>query len=283
MTVITDFDHCMILVRDLEAADRQFGKLGFTTTPRGLHSERMGTANSTIVFRDHTYLEPLGIVAPTPDNEAQRERLAQGEGIYGLAFKTPDGVRAAEQFEALGIAQGKPIEFARPVDLPNGVFEAMFTVARTRPGAVPGAWLFACHHHTPDLVWREDALDHPNGALGIEELVGRADDLGEVAEGWRPIFGDRLEDLGTELVLRTGTAAIRFLRAADYGERFGRAAAADGGAPRLVAVRIGVADLGRALELWREAGVPIEHPEANRVVVPAGEACGVALEFVPAH
>jgi hypothetical protein len=48
-------------------------------------------------------------------------------------------------------------------------------------------------------------------------------------------------------------------------------------------VRIGVADLGRALELWREAGVPIEHPEANRVVVPAGEACGVALEFVPAH
>ena len=46
---IQGLDHIVVTVRDLAAAAAQWKRLGFTVSPRGLHSPQMGTANHTIM------------------------------------------------------------------------------------------------------------------------------------------------------------------------------------------------------------------------------------------
>ena len=182
MQHVLGLDHVVILVRDLAEAEARLGRLGFRPTPRGVHSAPMGTANTTAVFADGTYLEALGVLRPTENNVAIRAVLAEREGPYGLAFKTEDADAAAAEFAAAGIGPGTALEFARPVDLPSGPREAAFRVARTDPTHTPGAWLFVCQHRTPEATWRADYLEQPNGACGVAEVIGLAPDPDDVAQ-----------------------------------------------------------------------------------------------------
>ena len=47
-TNISGLDHAVILVRDLDAAQATYARLGLTLTPRGFHS--IGTHNHCIMF-----------------------------------------------------------------------------------------------------------------------------------------------------------------------------------------------------------------------------------------
>lgn len=203
----------------LDAADRKVRRLGFRPTPRGIHSAHMGRP-STVPLRNGTYFETVGVLQPTPHNADRRERLAWGEGLFGLALKTDDARAAAEEFEAAGIGSGEAVDFARPVELPVGTREARFTVARTRQGSTPGAWIFVCQHHTPDVVWREDYLDHPNGALGIVEVVGVASDLPGLMRSWERIFGTRLRNDARSVTINGSGAIIRFLEPEAFRRRY---------------------------------------------------------------
>ena len=49
-------DHAVIALRDLDAAAASFSRLGFTLTPRGVHS--IGSQNHCIMFGS-TYIELL--------------------------------------------------------------------------------------------------------------------------------------------------------------------------------------------------------------------------------
>ena len=138
---VSGIDHCVLLVRDLDAAERAMARLGFRPTPRGYHSAHMGTANATVVFRDGTYFETLGVVAETAYNEATRAELAQREGLYGIALKTDDARGAAAEFAAAGLGPPEAVDFVRPVELPGGPQDAAFTVARTHPNTFPAAWI----------------------------------------------------------------------------------------------------------------------------------------------
>ena len=56
--MITGIDHLVIAVKDLEAATRAYGELGFTVVPGGRHP--VGTYNTLIAFADGSYLELIG-------------------------------------------------------------------------------------------------------------------------------------------------------------------------------------------------------------------------------
>ncbi|NDG47893.1 MAG: VOC family protein, partial [Rhodospirillales bacterium] len=47
---ILGLDHVVIAVRDLDAAAAQWAALGFHLSPRGTHSEHMGSGNYTMMF-----------------------------------------------------------------------------------------------------------------------------------------------------------------------------------------------------------------------------------------
>ena len=99
---IIGIDHVFILVRDLDTAARQYEKLGFTVSPRGLHSEHKGTANHTIML-EKDYFELLGVVREVPGNEAHRASLAEGEGLAAIACRVAD-TRAAVRILLMRLA-----------------------------------------------------------------------------------------------------------------------------------------------------------------------------------
>jgi len=216
----------------------------------------MGTANTTVVFGDGTYLEALGVLQPTANNLAVRTVLAERQGPYGLAFKTADASAAAAEFATAGIGPGAALEFARPVALPSGPREAAFRVARTDPEHTPGAWLFACQHRTPEVTWRTDYLEQANGVRGIAEVIGIADDLAGVQDAYGRIFGARLQRREPGFAIDAGSARIIFLPPAAFAARFAPFGAALGRiSPRLGALRLRTASLGQAEKVLSASGV----------------------------
>jgi catechol 2,3-dioxygenase-like lactoylglutathione lyase family enzyme len=280
MEHVLGLDHVVILVRDLAAAEARLERLGFRPTSRGVHSAHMGTANTTVVFADGTYLEVLAVLQPTENNAGLRAVLAEREGPYGLAFKTEDADAAAAEFAAAGIGPGMALEFARPVELPTGAREAAFRVARTDPTHTPGAWLFACQHRTPDATWRTDYLEQPNGACGVAEVIGLAADPDEVATAYRRILGDRVRHDRDGVRIDAGRAVIAFLPPAAFAHRFAPFGAAIGAAsPRLAALRLRTGPLQRTQALLSAQGVRHVATAHGTLLVPPDEACGTILEF----
>ena len=281
MQNVLGLDHVVLLVRDLADAGARLAGLGFRPTPRGLHSAHMGTANTTVLFGDGTYLEALGVLQPTDNNIGVRTVLVEREGPYGLAFKTEDADAAAVEFAAAGIGPGVALEFARPVELPSGARETAFRVARTDPEHTPGAWLFVCQHRTPEVTWRADYLEQPNGAYGVAEVVGLADDLDDIAEAYGRIFDERLVHDGQSVRIDAGAARITFLPPPAFAEQFAPFGdLARAAAPRLAALRLRTGSLEQTEAVLRTRRVRHIATADGRLLIDPHEACGTIFAFV---
>jgi hypothetical protein len=168
---IVGLDHIVVVVRDLAAAAAQWERCGFTVSPRGTHSAHMGTGNHTIMLEDD-YLELLGVLTPTERNAPTRALLEQREGIERAAFTTRSAADGVRELQAAGIAATGPIDFSRPVDLPNGrrteaVFQTYLWPVDQRPG---GMRIFACQHFTREAVWLPHLVHQPNTSRRIVRI-----------------------------------------------------------------------------------------------------------------
>ena len=78
-------DHVFLMVNDLDESCEAFERLGFTISPRGMHSAHKGAANHTIMF-PNDYFELLGMIAEVPGNADRREMLKrEGQGLHAVA------------------------------------------------------------------------------------------------------------------------------------------------------------------------------------------------------
>ena len=172
LATLIGLDHLVVAVRDLEGAADAWRRLGFTLSPRGLHSAHVGSANHTMMF-GQDYLELLAVVTAQPHNQALRDFLAQREGLERAAFTTTDAAAGADALRARGFESQGPLHFGRPVPLPDGsTAEARFSVFRFPPSSYPGGLgIFACQHHTPEAVWVPALQSHPNGATRIKRAL----------------------------------------------------------------------------------------------------------------
>ncbi|CAO3423486.1 VOC family protein [Azospirillum endophyticum] len=200
---ITGLDHLVIATRDLDAARDAYARLGFTVTPRGHHTQ-LKSANHTILFPTGTYLELLGIEEQRPANAHYAAFLRQREGIAAIALKTPNARAAAGPLTAAGFPVSESVVFGRPVELPEGTRDASFTITQIDPAATPAGRVFLCQHHTPDLVWRPDRMEHANGAIGLEALVIAAADPDAVAATYAKLLGGTVIDRGAARVVEPG-------------------------------------------------------------------------------
>ncbi len=169
---VVGLDHVVVIVRDLDAAAATWQRLGFTVSPRGIHSAHMGTANHTLMLGDD-YLELMGIVAPTERNAPTRALLDKREGIERAAFTTTDAAAGVAALRARGLKDAiGPTDFSRPVQLADGArTEARFATFQwpldERPG---GLRIFACQHFTREAVWLPELQRHANGAHRIDHV-----------------------------------------------------------------------------------------------------------------
>lgn len=274
---IQGVDHVVVAVRDLDAAAQQWGRLGFTVSPRGTHSPQMGTANYTIMLGDD-YLELIGVIAETPHNAPTRALLAEREGIERTAFTTDDAAAGAAEIKARGFEPLGPVHFGRPVTLPGGRHsEARFNVFRwpleERPA---GMGIFACQHLTRETVWIPELQRHANGATCIIriELVAAAPKT--AAEHLGRLIGEpaTATDSGWRVASGAGRADFLFVDPTTFARLYPEAVRKGAMSEGAAALVIGTRELASA-----RAQLPQGVMHEGRLSIPAADANGVILVF----
>jgi catechol 2,3-dioxygenase-like lactoylglutathione lyase family enzyme len=170
---VIGIDHAVIMVGDLDKAAATWKRLGFTVSPRGTHSAKMGSGNYTIML-DPDYVELLGVLAETDHNAPARAFLARiGEGIERIAFTAVDAAAGAEEIRARGYEPQGPTDFERPVTMPDGgLSAAKFSIFQWPVAEAPGGVrIFACQHKTRDTVWIPQLMHHANGAKRLRQVL----------------------------------------------------------------------------------------------------------------
>ena len=170
---IVGIDHAVVVVRDLDQAAENWRRLGFTVSPRGTHSAKMGTGNATIMLGPD-YIELLGVLTETEHNAPTRAYLARhGEGIERIAFTAIDAAAGAEEIRARGYAALGPTDFERPVTMPDGTLSAakFRTFQWPIEEAPAGLRIFACQHKTRETVWIPQLQQHANAANCLKRAL----------------------------------------------------------------------------------------------------------------
>jgi hypothetical protein len=169
---VIGIDHAVVVVRDLDNAAENWKRLGFTVSPRGTHSAKMGSGNYTIML-DPDYIELLGVLVETEHNAPTRAFLAKREGVERIAFTAVDSADGAEEIRARGYEPLGPTDFERPVTMPDGSpSAAKFRVFQWPIAEAPGGLrIFACQHKTRDTVWIPELMKHANGARRLRQAI----------------------------------------------------------------------------------------------------------------
>lgn len=277
MRTIAAFDHALILVADLDDGIARMRRLGFRPTPKGLHSAHMGTANATVVLPEMTYFEVIGVLRPTPANADMRSVLERRQGLFGYAVRTDDAHACAQELADRSAADGAVVDFTREVALPGGTRDASFSVANISSERILGMRAFACAHHTPDVVWRRDYLEHPNGVSGVAGVVGEVTDVDEAEGVFRSLLGDRVSRRREAVAIDYGNLAVSLLSGVELRRTFGLEPLGEA-ALRVLQLRTRSLEMtARALE---ENGVEPLRPGDAALRVPPDESCGALIEFV---
>jgi hypothetical protein len=170
---VIGIDHAVVVVEDLDKAAENWKRLGFTVSPRGTHSAKMGSGNYTIML-DPDYIELLGVLVETENNAPTRAFLAKrGEGIERVAFTAVDSAAGADEILARGHQPIEPTDFERPVTMPDGSLSAAkFRIFHWPVTEAPGGLrIFACQHKTRETVWIPELMKHANGAKRLKQAL----------------------------------------------------------------------------------------------------------------
>ena len=275
-------DHAVVVVRDLDHAAENWKRLGFTLSPRGTHSAKMGTGNATIML-DPDYIELLGVLVETEHNIPTRAFLAKrGEGIERIAFTAVDSAAGAAEIRARGYDPVGPIDFERPVTMPDGsASAARFSVFQWPIAEAPGGLrIFACQHKTRETVWIPQLMQHANGAKRLRQVLIVSPEPAKDAEHLsRMIDGNVRTEPDEAVAVPSGPdrADFVFLTKDQLGRRYPKIALAGlaerGGAGLVIAT----SDLAAAEKAAGSAAVR----NGDSVCVAPQAANGTLLAFVP--
>ncbi|NSZ66137.1 VOC family protein (plasmid) [Agrobacterium tumefaciens] len=282
---VTGIDHIMYLVGDLEAAAKRFETLGFTLSPRGVHSPHMGSANYTMMFPED-YLELLGILAETPQNVDKRAKLSKrGDSMTAIACRIGDAHAARTALTERGIATTDVLEFSRPLPLPDGSSGmAAFAITVFDAKEVPRGEMFMCNHKTRDMVWRPELMKHPNNARAMAGIIVATATPTETATEYARLFaGASVSETpnGATVVTGKNSAAIICMTPDAVVARYAPLSSDAILHGDFAALQIQVADLAATRSLLNEKGVEFhETADDNGIFVSPSDAAGNVLEFV---
>jgi len=266
-------DHVVVLVRDLDKAQQAYARMGFTLTPRGLHT--LGSQNHCLMFGSD-YVELLAVPKPHPAMQFFTDFLAKGEGLGAIALATDDAGGLHASLAADGIAADAPLDFSRPVE---GLGDARFRIVQLPPEASPGCRTFACEHFTRDLVWRSEYRRHPNGATEIAAIAVVAEDAEAAAASYGRLLAAKPQKIEEGLLVQTGNAPIVLASRWKLGHRLHGVGLPLRPRPLVAALFIRVADRAATANVLRKNGLnPVALADGS-FAVSAQDAHGVAVVF----
>ena len=245
-------DHTGQMRADLDAGAAAWERLGFLLSPEtpqqgavpgesGMHP--WATANRCALFH-RGYLELIGIRTPERFNP-WTGFMARYEGIHIAAFRCEVADRAWPAMAELGFAP--PVQRARSTPVGDMRFRNIFS----EDARWPEGRIIVIEHQTPEVLWRPDLLEHPNGATALRQCL------------W---VSDRPDDLSSRLhAFGADPAGYEALSTEAFADLFpGEAAPA---VPCMAGHVIAFADLDRAIRLIEGNGVAVGRDARGRAFV----------------
>ena len=168
MNRATGLDHVGIVGHDLPSLALAAEAVGFHLTPLARHAGGR-TGNRCIMLRDGGYLELLSTIDNGVSGTLDRF-LARFAGAHILALRIDDEQAVLDR---LRLAFGTVPDVShthRAVDdtEPDGR-RARFSLI-TMPDQPEGR-VHLIRHETPEALWQQRFLQHPNGAVALDEVV----------------------------------------------------------------------------------------------------------------
>jgi hypothetical protein len=181
-------DHVGHFAPDPEAASAALKAAGFFATPRSVQVNPdgkggvvlTGTGNVTSMF-ESGYIEVLYKTADTALGRELDHAMARYAGVHLAAFSVADAAAVHQRLQSLGFRTRPLADMQRPVETEQGPDTAKFTVARVERGEMAEGRIQILTHHTEAAVWQPRWLTHPNGAVGLSDVMIATADVGEAA------------------------------------------------------------------------------------------------------
>src|SRR5690606_3939098 len=137
-------------------------------------------------------LEVFAVTDPKADSFSRTEIggfAERFEGLHLLAIGTDSASVAEARINAWGTLPVSVRALHRKIDTPHGQRYAGFRLLVVPQLSGPDITFFFIEHRTPELLWTEPSMVHPNGATALLELVIITDDLGAARQGYDGAFG----------------------------------------------------------------------------------------------
>ena len=196
MNTAQALDHVGIAGHDLSALAAKWQRLGFQLTPLARHSGRrtpdgpvvpFGTGNRCVMLR-HGYLELIAIVDPGAFSNTLDRFLSRYEGIHILALSIDDEQANLDRLRRAGIDIPGVAYLERPVDDADPTGPVAKFARLPLPDPVEGR-IQLIRHLTPEAIWQERFLTHPNGAAGLDAVVLAVAEPAETAARFSRLAG----------------------------------------------------------------------------------------------
>ena len=284
-------DHLVIVVEALAAARDQYAKLGFRTTPLGLHP--WGTGNHLVQLR-RNFIELLGVINPDalePMSGGQfsfgahnAEFLRRREGMSMLVLSTEDARADAVEWRARDLRVYEPFHWSRQATLPDGSeLTVAFTLTFVTNPQMPEIAFFSCQQHNPEAFWKPEFQLHDNGATAISGVTLVDEDPPRHKAFFASLMGDAdMDEARDSLIVHSGDGVIRVLSPARFAEHFPDMQPAQAPAgTAFKAATIDASDLDQVARYLADNGVDFVRRDAS-IQVAERQCCGLALEFVHA-
>jgi len=271
-------DHVVVVVHDLDVARDTFARLGFTVTPRGVHT--VGSRNHCVMLgRDYIELLASPEENPHPSRQYYTDFARAGEGLAAIALASRNAKGAYTELLWAGFGPTDPLELSRPVELPEGTRDAKFRITQLAPGATPGGRVFVCEHLTRELVWRPEHQRHANGATELAAVAILCDDVAQAAKPYERLFDVKAKEIAEGLLVETGGAPLAFVTAASLAKRLPQVWVSGRPVPLMAVLFVRVADRRAAAAALTAGGLkPARMPDGS-IALGADVAHGVAVVF----
>jgi hypothetical protein len=271
MSYATALDHVGVVGRDVTALAAEFERLGFCLTPLARHAGGR-TGNRNVMLR-RGYIELLSVVdggsSATLDGF-----LARYAGIHILSLAIDDATEALGRLHRAGFAQASMSHTDRAVDDvdPAGP-RARFTLVTT-PDAPEGR-VHLVRHETPEALWQERFLRHPNHAIALEEVVMVVAEPASTAARLSLLAGrPAMADPAGGFALEFPNGRVRMLPTGSFGAVLPDVAVPL--VPCIAGITLTTDDANTALRRWLQKHAVVFGATGDALLVQAG---GVTLRF----
>ena len=271
-----ELDHVGVAVKSLDRGRDAFQRLGFTLTARSFHSgsrmpgapvETWGSGNHCAMFEEG-YLEIIGLT-DTAKYSSVKDMVERYEGLHIIAIGVDPAPRDGSGVDAARdelVRRGVPVEAPRSLER-DAAFGPRDEETRRakfrncyldRQQYTEGRFLYI-QHMTREVIWQPHLIEHPNGAIAIDEAWFASGDAASTAARLAQVFPDPVR------------GRLRVVSGADWAFR---------PAPPLpspVGFGIRVKSLAQTRAFLAARGVATT--ESDGLWVGPADACGSAIRF----